>query len=733
MTMKKFISAALVVAMAAASCADKQDLGITNNNDNNPVEQPAGDGSRTFSADFAEPIAKATPNYNESTHAVTVLWEQNDKVGVYAADGAPAEFTAQAPGASTTLNGNIIEADTYYAMYPYDAEATIAAGQISTALPATQTATADAFMAHLAVASTSSSSFSFMNVCGLVRVYVGCEHVTRIEFKGNADETVAGAITVNAATAEYALAAEGGEKVITVTPPADAATFETGAYYFSVLPQKFSQGFTVTYETADGFKELRQAGNVTIPRSSLVVGKAFTDIQGEGTVDDPFVIKTVHDLCNLSAVLSTGNPNYVKLANDIDMSGVTTWTPINNDRTLENIKEIHFDGKNHTISNFKPTSVTAGIGGDQASFFGILYGSCSNLNIVGANIDQPTMSTTAVLAGSVGYNGRGDLETNIENVHVSGSVTANKVVAGFAANFKNAKFKNCSADVDVKAADKHVGGFVARCDDAGCTAYFENCYATGNVSSTGDGSSKAASRFVGGFYGGNDKDANMTFTNCYATGNVEGDYQNGAFIAYLNGGTVTITDCYATGKVTYLAGGKSGRHIGGIVGVTKGKLNITRCYFAGSLVSGLGEAVGGVLGLAAANSEVTISNSFSIGDLTATTTDVGGMIGDNKDSKSLTIENCYASGTLTGANAGGMIGKNTKAATIKGCKHFTNVELLVGSIIGTLTEEGTNAKLTAEEAANYATASAIATQLGWDGTTTWNLTGATPTLKCFEN
>ena len=118
-------------------------------------------------------------------------------------------------------------------------------------------------------------------MCGLVRVYVGCQHVTKIEFKGNNNEVVAGDITINAATAAYTAA--GDANVITVTPPAGAETFETGAYYFSVLPQEFSRGFTVTYETADGFKELRQAGNVTIPRSRLVVGKAFTDIQGAGT------------------------------------------------------------------------------------------------------------------------------------------------------------------------------------------------------------------------------------------------------------------------------------------------------------------------------------------------------------------------------------------------------------------------------------------------------------------
>ena len=727
MTMKKFISAALVVAMAAASCTSKEDLG-----NNNAPQQPAGDGTMTFSAEFAEPIAKATPNYNESTHAVTVLWEQNDKVGVYAADGAPAEFTAQATGASTTLNGKIIEADAYYAMYPYDAEATIAAGQISTALPATQTATADAFMAHLAVASTSGSSFSFMNVCGLVRVYVGCEHVTRIEFKGNADETVAGAITVNAATAEYALAAEGGEKVITVTPPADAATFETGAYYFSVLPQNFASGFTVTYYTTNGNADSRATSAVNVPRSNLVVGKALTDIEGTGsTKEDPFIIANVHDLCCLSEVLSTETANYVELSQDIDMAGVETWTPIVNTRTAADIAEIHFDGKNHTISNFAPaTFANDPDGSTNYSLFGVLYGSCKNLNIVNAKVDQATSSTTAVVAAFGGYNGiNNDYQTVFENVHASGTVKAKKVVAGFVADICNVKFINCSADVDVYAADNHTGGFAARSNDGGCSAIFEGCCSTGDVSN-----SYVRSRYNGSFYGGNNETANMTFTRCYSTGNVVADYQIGAFIGYVDAGTINVTDCYATGNASQLSGSTNGKQFGGIVGVSKGDLTITRCYFGGTLNSGKNESVGGILGLGSAGT-ATITDCFSVGSLTSPTKEVGGIVGHNKGNSSMVIDGCFASGTLTAPEqVGSIIGMVTKATTIKDCKYDTNVDVVYGSVASGITvTEQNNAKLTAEEAANYATASAIATQLGWDGTTTWNLTGATPTLKCFEN
>lgn len=57
--MKKFISAALVVAMTAASCVNKEDFGTD-------AQYPSVGGSMTFSADFAKDIAvKAAPEYND--------------------------------------------------------------------------------------------------------------------------------------------------------------------------------------------------------------------------------------------------------------------------------------------------------------------------------------------------------------------------------------------------------------------------------------------------------------------------------------------------------------------------------------------------------------------------------------------------------------------------------------------------------------------------------------------
>ena len=755
-TMKKFISAALVVAMTAASCANKEDLG--NNNSGAPV-QPEGDGSVTFVADFAEPIAKATPSYDAEAHAVSVLWELNDKVGVYAGEQGPAEFTAQTEGATTTLNGMVAPANTYYAMYPYDVNASIADGQISTVLPAAQTATADAFMAHLAVASTTGSKLNFKNVCGLVRVYVGCEHVTKIEFKGNADEVVAGEIIVDAADATYVSGAA-TEKVITVTPPAEAATFPVGAYYFSVLPQNFTKGFTVTYYTANGNIDTRSTDAVNVQRSNLVVGRPLTAIAGEGSVAKPFIIANVHDLCCLSEVLSTKNANYVELSADIDMAGVTTWTPINNDRTAANVREIHFDGKNKKISNFAPTTFVNGPDGKtNYSLFGVLYGSCKNLTFIDANINQTSSSTTAVLAAFGGYTGNNS--TLIENVHVSGTVTAKKVVAGLVGQAQNLKMSRCSADVEIISTDDDCAILVGRAE--GGEVEIQNSYAEGSVTCTASNNSG----FGGLVAHSNTGVTKLTINKCFSTASVVGDFQVGGLVGVVNGAAtyVNIVDSYSTGDLSSGTAPVCGKQFGGILGISKGITTIERCWYSGQIEVAVGTgttsnnkknpAVGGIFGMN--TSEVSkqsyVKNCFSLAEINADKNYIGGVVGTNQTGL-LTVSECYA-GTeincsLSGAQVGGIVGAVASSSdasktmtTVNSCKFggllpssasathnfiYGGPNSLAESVY--FTEEN-NSQLAENEVANYATASKIATQLRWS-TETWNLTGETPTLKCFE-
>ena len=233
--MRKFsFFAALVVAMTAVSCVeDLKQNGLENND------------SKVFNATFDATATKAIlkPSAEESK----VEWEANDQVSVLVND-ANYLYVAQNAGVTTTLSTEatgVPAEGAFYAVYPYDADATLAEGVISTTLPAEQTAVLGSFSTHLAVATAVESTFAFKNVCGLVKVTIDADNVSKIVFEGNSNEVVAGGINVTvSATPTWAVVEGKGATSITLAPV--SGTLAKGSYYFAVLPQKFAAGFKVT-------------------------------------------------------------------------------------------------------------------------------------------------------------------------------------------------------------------------------------------------------------------------------------------------------------------------------------------------------------------------------------------------------------------------------------------------------------------------------------------------------
>ena len=268
--MKKILFFAFAAVAALTACT----------NEENPVTPSGNGGKVTFIADFNDTVeTKVSAEYDGDLRKVTVKWDEGDQVGVYAGLGAPVLYEASTSGASTTLvsESDLAAAETYYGVYPYTADAILDNGTVTMTLPAEQVASTESFSAHLAVASTTGTRMSFVNVAGLVKVVVSCDFITSIEFKGNNDEVVAGDVVVNIADATYEKN-PAGAKVITVTPPAGHSSFARGSYYFPILPQTFEQGFTVTAKKCAGSDDVRVVSTkVVVPRSSLVVGKPFID------------------------------------------------------------------------------------------------------------------------------------------------------------------------------------------------------------------------------------------------------------------------------------------------------------------------------------------------------------------------------------------------------------------------------------------------------------------------
>ena len=178
----------------------------------------------------------------------------------------------------------------------------------------------------------------------------------------------------------------------------------------------------------------------------------------DGSKENPFVVKSAADLSNLLHQLVSGRMNYVVMEEDVDMSGVTDWTPLFNIPDQSNgYPFIDFDGKGHVIKNL--TSKTEGAY-DYCGLFGILCGNVRNLGV--ENADVTCAGGTGILAGYLGHSTYGQ-PCYVENVWVTGKLSANGYCGGMFGNVANeCHIYNCYANVEVTGGSDLTGGIIGR-------------------------------------------------------------------------------------------------------------------------------------------------------------------------------------------------------------------------------------------------------------------------------
>ncbi|NVK28232.1 MAG: MBG-2 domain-containing protein, partial [Flavobacteriia bacterium] len=119
----------------------------------------------------------------------------------------------------------------------------------------------------------------------------------------------------------------------------------------------------------------------------------------------------------------------------------------------------------------------------------------------------------------------------------------------------------------------------------------------------------------------------------------------GGLVGYNQG---TINNSYVTGTVT----STSGSNVGGLVG-SNSEGTINNSYVTGTITSTSGDNVGGLVGY---NTRGAISNSYASGTVSGATR-VGGLIGYDAGTKSISISNNYAANHVSGASkVGGLVG-----------------------------------------------------------------------------
>ena len=589
-------------------------------------------------------------------------------------------------------------------MYPYDNAAALADGKISTTLPAEQTAVLGSFSTHLAVAQTTGSTLAFKNVCGLVKVTVSDAEVTKVEFKGNTNEIVAGGVSVTVTDKPAWTATETGSQVVTLVPAGEAATLAKGVYYLAVLPQTFEGGITVTAYKGDEAWDVRKVETpVTVERSDIKGSNSF-GVEGSGTEADPYILDAAQDLVEMRNLATLGGETWFKMVKDIDMKGITDYIPVNYDQNFE--RKIHFDGGNFTISNFLCNRDV--YGGNYPSLFGVLYGSCKNLKV-----DKATIVSTnpcGVIGGYVGTGGKPGL---VENVTITNASVTNQGerAGGVCGDAKEATFKQVSFQGSVTctytAAEAKSGGFVGQTE---ATAEFENCSA--DVTVTG------SSNDIGGFAG--KTIGTPTFTDCSVkvtlVSKAPEKNRAGGFIGWNASTKTIITDCHvlAGSTVTDQSGreAQSNGNYGGFIGfgdtagtvleITGSSANvvvnsgtfaveastfigsfgyastttISGCSVSGELISSKNYA-GGLIGCMRSSSVVTITGSNFSG-IVKGASGVGGFVG-GVETATLNISKSYATGTVnnTNNNSGGLVGLSNGTTSIE--NSWVNVNLISSS------------------------------------------------------
>lgn len=440
------------------------------------------------------------------------------------------------------------------------------------------------------------------------------------------------------------------------------------------------------------------------------------EVTQDGTEAHPYLLKTTDDLAAMREKALPGTETWFRLENDIDMTGVTNWTPINfGDTEGEGEtavttfdRKIHFDGNGKNISNFAPATFNLDKLNEAAypSFFGVLYGSCKDLTITNAVIADAKTSA-GILAGYVGTT---DKPATVTNVSVQGTVSGNiNRIGGLAGVAVSSTFTNCSADVAVTTTSTDAGGFVGyvqgtstftncnvkvalvssaieKCRCGGFIGWnratettIENCHVLEGSTITDQSVGRDAAKVVmyGGFIGFGDSDAELTKltvknSSAKVTVNSQDFAQiNSCFLAALGySADVLLENCSAEGDI--LIGANPQNYAGGLIAraqlagakdangtaIEGGKtVTIKNCSFKGNVKGRAG--VGGLVGAIDAG-EMTISNSTFEGTVQNFQNNIGGILGLST-AASLKIDGCSFDGKVDGVSyVGGVLGGTGK-------------------------------------------------------------------------
>ena len=266
-----------------------------------PAEGQLNSEAPVFTASFAESGATRTQLADNQT---SVLWSEGDEISVFDGNKTNHEYVSSGPGKVTRFSlkgsGTVEPASEWIAIYPYDpdAERSAHSNLVTTILKSEYTQSRPGTFAegmNLAIAQTADASLnlSFKNALGYIAVAIkGASDVTRLTFRGNNDDGVAGPINIPFDLVAFNFT---GKPTVPIskTLTLNIQNFEESAskeaakyYYIPVLPgYAFQKGFSIDVTKGDGDYTYTYDKTVTFNRGEKRA--LFIEIPGGG--DDNYV------------------------------------------------------------------------------------------------------------------------------------------------------------------------------------------------------------------------------------------------------------------------------------------------------------------------------------------------------------------------------------------------------------------------------------------------------------
>ena len=775
MSMRRFLdmfALASAVALSAISCAKES-------------EDHVNDGAKnkiTITASLPDELVTKV-KFEAGESVIKPSWEQTDVIRIISETGKSETYSIKdINGKTATFEGNELEGTSFTAIYPGNYETAEALGNRSYTgqVQKGNGSTAHLQLNAMAIGLSDISNISFADagakLNGAVKLYVKMpEYVTSPT-----------EVSLSAASDIFSTDNAGSAKSSSLGLSLENVDISADHIFTAYLMSSWTEA---SIETGTELTLTVKAEGVSI-KKSFTVEKSVnlagghlniiqlnaenwnTVLEGAGTESDPYRLSATRDLLAMKAALVKGQMTYFKLMNDIDMSSIENWDPLNPDDPYD--LGIVFDGGGHSLKNLKSK------GKHYSSFFGVLYGKCYNVKFVDAEIVSASNSGAGIIGGYIGTGGKPAIVSEVE---ASGIITCNgkgQSVGGLGGNAREATITNCTVNVTVSnpmgdgSNRTATGGIVGKTIDS--AVKIKNCIVRGVVEIT----KGINNTYTGGIVGWQSA-AGAEITGCevYATvksagervGGIVGHYQGGTLsgckfygkvnaatqyaggIAGISGGVASIKSCMVSGEIEGV------NNCGGIIGKNENKLTVEDCIFSGKL-KGI-QRLGGIVGDLLSSSSVkrcfvsgAVDGWGCIGGVVGRACNggwaaAGSDYGNNIESCIVWLDNMTAtrpaSDTNTKASSGAVVGFTATKNVLKDCLRKIGMKLTAEFYSNIYDQEnaGPSNPLVISEpsvsadyiifpyhgkAASGSNASAIAQGLGWDASI-WDLSGAEPKLK----